>query len=117
MKILNILSIATANVNQATVIHGEVSWITPYKLYLLSGILLDDENEARKLKAKAHDYCLHEGNLYKKGKGGPDIKCLTEEECQKILKELHEGVCGLHSRGRSLANRAMTQGYFWPYMT
>nr|CAN61771.1 hypothetical protein VITISV_041899 [Vitis vinifera] len=29
---------------------------------------------------------------------------------------LHEGVCGNHSRGRSLAHRAHSQGYYWPTM-
>ncbi|GFY88776.1 hypothetical protein Acr_06g0007160 [Actinidia rufa] len=30
--------------------------------------------------------------------------------------EIHEGMCGLHSGGRSLAHRALSPGYWWPYM-
>ncbi|RVX18478.1 Retrovirus-related Pol polyprotein from transposon 17.6 [Vitis vinifera] len=33
-----------------------------------------------------------------------------------VLAELHEGVCGNHSGGRSLAHRAHSQGYYWPTM-
>ena len=33
-----------------------------------------------------------------------------------ILKELHKGICGSHMGGRSLAHRAITQGYWWPNM-
>ena len=40
--------------------------------------------------------------------------CLTPEQGQYVLAELHEGVCGNHSGGRTLAHRAHTQGYYWP---
>ena len=33
-----------------------------------------------------------------------------------FLYELHEGICGSHIGGRSLAYRAISQGYWWPYM-
>ena len=33
-----------------------------------------------------------------------------------MLAELHEGVCGNHLGGRTLAHRAHTQGYYWPTM-
>ena len=33
-----------------------------------------------------------------------------------MLVELHEGICGNHSGGRTLAHRAHTQGYYWPTM-
>ncbi|KAJ9556978.1 LOW QUALITY PROTEIN: hypothetical protein OSB04_011592 [Centaurea solstitialis] len=32
----------------------------------------------------------------------------------KILQELHNGECGNHAGGRSLANRISRQGYYWP---
>uniref|UniRef100_A0A2N9G674 Uncharacterized protein n=1 Tax=Fagus sylvatica TaxID=28930 RepID=A0A2N9G674_FAGSY len=35
---------------------------------------------------------------------------------QKESREIHEGICGSHTGGRSLAHRALTQGYWWPYM-
>lgn len=88
----------------------------PSKLYLIESVLPNGKIEASKLKAKAYDYCIYEGKLYRKGKWGLDLKCLIEIEYKKVLKELHEGACRLHSEGRSLAHRAMTQGYFWPYM-
>ena len=33
-----------------------------------------------------------------------------------MLVELHEGICGNHPGGRTLAHRAHTQGYYWPTM-
>ena len=35
---------------------------------------------------------------------------------KSLLEELHEGICGSHTGGRSLAHRAITQGYWWPNM-
>ena len=33
-----------------------------------------------------------------------------------MLAKLHEGICGYHPGGRTLAHRAHTQGYYWPTM-
>ena len=33
-----------------------------------------------------------------------------------LFKELHEGICGSHIGGRSIAYKAITQGYWWPNM-
>lgn len=35
---------------------------------------------------------------------------------QDVLFELHEGSCGSHVGDRSLAHRARSQNYWWPYM-
>ncbi|RVX00391.1 hypothetical protein CK203_024529 [Vitis vinifera] len=47
---------------------------------------------------------------------GPYLRCLGHSEAQYVLAELHEGICGNHSGGRSLAHRAHSQGYYWPTM-
>ena len=57
-----------------------------------------------------------DGQLYKRSLGGPYLMCLTSEQGRYVLAELHEGICGNHLRGRTLAHRAHTQGYYWPTM-
>ncbi|RVW26184.1 hypothetical protein CK203_107515 [Vitis vinifera] len=47
---------------------------------------------------------------------GPYLRCLGHSEAQYVLAELHEGICGNHTGGRSLAHRAHSQGYYWPTM-
>ena len=47
---------------------------------------------------------------------GPYLSCLHPEKVSELLAELHVGVCGNHVKGRSLAHRAMTQGFWWPHM-
>ncbi|XP_028087698.1 uncharacterized protein LOC114288396 [Camellia sinensis] len=36
-----------------------------------------------------------------------------EKKVEAFLYEIHEGICGSHTRGRSLAYRAISQGYWW----
>ena len=38
------------------------------------------------------------------------------EVVKVLLEELHEGICESYMGGRSLARRALTQGYWWPNM-
>uniref|UniRef100_A0A2N9I314 Reverse transcriptase domain-containing protein n=1 Tax=Fagus sylvatica TaxID=28930 RepID=A0A2N9I314_FAGSY len=38
------------------------------------------------------------------------------EIIEDLLYEMHEGICGSHTGGRSLAHRAFAQGCWWPYM-
>uniref|UniRef100_A0A803MIB6 Integrase catalytic domain-containing protein n=1 Tax=Chenopodium quinoa TaxID=63459 RepID=A0A803MIB6_CHEQI len=33
---------------------------------------------------------------------------------ERILKDFHDGECGAHLGGRTLANRIITYGYYWP---
>jgi len=44
------------------------------------------------------------------------LKCIAGEECNYILREVHEGICGNHSGGSSLALKILRQGYYWPTM-
>ena len=57
-----------------------------------------------------------DGQLYKWSLGGLYLKCLTPEQGQYVLAELHEGIFENHPGWRTLAHRAHTQGYYWPTM-
>ena len=46
----------------------------------------------------------------------PYLKCVDEEEAKYILKEIHQGICGDHAGLKSLVNKAIRTGYFWPTM-
>jgi len=52
-------------------------------------------------------------DLYKRGYGQPLLKCVTIEQTQYIIKELHEGICGYHFGARTMATRVLRAGYFW----
>ena len=42
--------------------------------------------------------------------------CLYPRKVNELFAELHDGVCGSHVGGCSLAHRAMTRGFWWPQM-
>ena len=44
----------------------------------------------------------------------PYLRCVDEEEAKYILEEIHEGICGDHAGPRSLVNKVIQTGYFWP---
>ncbi|KAK0595504.1 hypothetical protein LWI29_007317 [Acer saccharum] len=92
------------------------SWIEPIFNYLQAYILPDDRVEARKIKAKSAKFSILYGKLYKKSFTGPYLRCVTPREAYDVLKSLHYEECGNHSGARSLSNRAITAGYYWPTM-
>ncbi|XP_059650748.1 uncharacterized protein LOC132296579 [Cornus florida] len=91
-----------------------MGWAEPIIKYFKEGELPKDINEARKVKIRAARYTLIKGVLYKKVFSLPYLRCVSAEEARYILKEIHEGDCGNHAGGRSLAHKAIRQGYYWP---
>ena len=92
------------------------SWMDPIRLYIATRELPNNRSRAHKVQVQSARFSLVDGLLYKRSLGGPYLKCLTPEQGQYVLAELHEGICKNHSGGRTLAHRAHTQGYYWPVM-
>ena len=81
-------------------------------LFLEKDILPEKKSEAKKVRRKSPRFWLSEDRkLYKRSFSGPCLLCVHLEASESLLEELHEGVCGSHTGGRSLSNRAITQGY------
>ena len=70
----------------------------------------------RSLKLRKYEEKLLGIKLYKRSFSGPYLLCVHPEASESLLEELHEGVCGSHTGGRSLSHRTLTQGYWWPGM-
>ena len=86
-------------------------------LFLERDILPEEKSEAEKVRRKAPRFWMFEDKkLYKRSFSGPYLLCVHPDASKSLLEELHEGVCGSHTRGRSLSRRAITQGYWWPGM-
>ena len=85
--------------------------------FLKEDTLPEEMIEADKVRRKATRYWLSENQkLYKRSFSGPYLLCVHPELTESLLEELHEGICGSHTGGRSLAHRAINQGYWWPNM-
>ncbi|GFY95165.1 hypothetical protein Acr_10g0005500 [Actinidia rufa] len=77
--------------------------------------LPDDRKETHKIKIKAARFWISpSGDLYKRSYQGPYLLCVHLSLVEDVLYEIHEGMCGLHSGGRSLAHRALSQGDLTP---
>ena len=93
------------------------SWMDSIIRFLREDILPEERMEANKIRRKATSYWLSEDHkLYKRSFSGPYLLCVHPELTESLLEELHEGICENHTGGRSLAHRAITQGYWWPNM-
>uniref|UniRef100_A0A2N9H5N8 Uncharacterized protein n=1 Tax=Fagus sylvatica TaxID=28930 RepID=A0A2N9H5N8_FAGSY len=90
------------------------TWMLPIIRYLKEGTLPADRAEAHKLPIRASRFQLLGGILYKMGFSRPHLRCLSPEEANYVIREVHEGVCGNHSGARSLAHKLTRAGYYWP---
>ncbi|KAA3473594.1 RNA-directed DNA polymerase (Reverse transcriptase), Ribonuclease H [Gossypium australe] len=74
------------------------------------------ENEKWTLRRLASDYVLDGDILYKKRKDQILLRCVDAVEAKQILEEVHEGVCGTHANGFTMARQIMRFGYYWSTM-
>jgi ribonuclease HI len=92
-------------------------WADELVGYLQKGDLSKDKKAAVKLKVKAAQFTLINNTLYKRGFMLPLLKCVSQEEGDYILQEIHEGVYGNHSGSRVLAHKAVRAGFYWLNMS
>ncbi|GAA0161093.1 hypothetical protein LIER_39163 [Lithospermum erythrorhizon] len=78
-------------------------WRTHIARYLVKGQLPEDVTEAQKIKYRSFRFHTYSGDLYKKSWDGSLLSCVSKEDILKILDEVHQGWCGSHIEGRSLA--------------
>ncbi|XP_020239496.1 uncharacterized protein LOC109818442 [Cajanus cajan] len=93
---------------------GTPNWMTGIVENLTTGSLPTNPLEAKKMKTVAGRYTLIAGELYKRGMSTPLLKCLAPEQAQYVVREIHEGICGTHLGGRTLATKVIRAGYYWP---
>nr|KYP50706.1 Retrotransposable element Tf2 [Cajanus cajan] len=79
----------TVNVNDSE----ELGWMTDIWNYLKDGALPTDKDEARKVRMRSAKFTIID---------------------DYVVKEIHHGVCGMHSGARSMAARVLRAGYYWP---
>ncbi|KAI3787112.1 hypothetical protein L1987_41331 [Smallanthus sonchifolius] len=90
--------------------------MTPILNYLSTGILPEEKTQARKLQHKALHYQLQEDVLYRRSYLGPLLRCMDAEDSNYLIREIHEGICGMHAGPRMIVAKIMNAGYYWPGM-
>ncbi|XP_015936371.1 uncharacterized protein LOC107462306 [Arachis duranensis] len=92
------------------------SWLDPITNFLELGKLPDDKKAAKTLRREAARYAIIQGQLFRKGLSQPLLKCLHPNQTDYVLREVHEGCCGHHIGGKTLARKLIRAGYYWPSM-
>ena len=95
-------------------VQSEGNWMTSIISYLKDGSLLEGKDEARKLRVRLARYVLLNEVLYKRGFSQPYLRCLSLDEANYVLREVHKGACENHSGAKSLIHKVVHAGYYWP---
>ncbi|XP_071729264.1 uncharacterized protein [Rutidosis leptorrhynchoides] len=94
----------------------EVTWMTPLQVYLETGKLPEDKNEARKIRIKAPSYKMMNGALYRRSFLTPWLRCVGPKQATVIIQEMHEGICGLHAGPRLPKQELISVTSAWPFV-
>ncbi|KAI5022374.1 hypothetical protein ZWY2020_059104 [Hordeum vulgare] len=88
-------------------------WTVPIIAYILRQELPEDEVQARQIVRRSKLFTVIDGQLYKESVSGVLQRCISPEEGQLILEEIHSGTCGHHASSREIVAKAFRAGFFW----
>ncbi|XP_074556255.1 uncharacterized protein LOC141812107 [Curcuma longa] len=88
-------------------------WRTPILTFLPTGETPSDPDQVLLLKRRASRFTMIRDQLYWQTFSRPLLKCLGPEDVGYVMREAHQGCCGNHLGGRSLARKVLIAGYFW----
>ncbi|PKI70850.1 hypothetical protein CRG98_008741 [Punica granatum] len=94
------------------------SWYADIKHLLQTGQFpaFTDRHDRRTLRRIAANFFLSGETFYRRSFDTTLLRCVNENEVQRLMEELHEGNCGPHMNGLMLAKKLMRLGYFWSTM-
>ena len=115
-KKIEIRYIPSVDIPKVQQVDGENNWMIAIISYLRDGLLPEDKEEAQKLRIRATRFVLMDEVLYKRGFSQLCLWCLTPNESNNVLRDIHEGACENHSRARALIHKIIQEGYYWLLM-
>ena len=78
--------------------------------------MVPNKGEHYSIRMMATQYILCGGQLYRRSYDGIHLHCLKKEEAERVMEEVHQGICGPHMKGRMLAKKILRIGYYWNTM-
>lgn len=73
-------------------------------------------NKSKTFICQTACYTILGDTLFWKQFDGTLLRCLSLDEVQTTLEEVHQGIFGAHSSGLTLAKKLLRIGYYWPTM-
>lgn len=102
--------------NEVYPVEVEPSWMDDIIAYKTHWVLPSDPVQARRVQVRATHFVMIDGELYQKSFDSPLQKCVGPSDAKFILDEIHNRICGHHMGARTLAHKALRQGFWWPTM-
>jgi ribonuclease HI len=90
----------------------EETWMQPYLAYMVNKTLPEDTVQAKRIIRRSKVFIVLQGKLYKRSIIGILQRCITPQEGQEILRDIHAGVCGHHASSRSIAAKAFRARFY-----
>ncbi|XP_057952939.1 uncharacterized protein LOC131147187 [Malania oleifera] len=92
-------------------------WFYDIKTYIQNEYLEGAaSNDRRTIRRLAIGFFLDGEILYKRNYDMALVRCVEAQEARQVMHEVHEGVCGTHVGGHSLARKILRSGYYWMTM-
>jgi hypothetical protein len=91
-----------------------IDWMSPIKAYMDNQLISYDNAEIERIACKFRMYHLIDGVLYMQGANGMMMRCISKEEGSQLLRNIHSGICGVHSSWRSIVGKIFRHGFYWP---
>ena len=93
-------------------LHVIPDWTVPFLAYMTRGELPADETLAQQITRRSKSMTISDRELYHRSISGAFQRCVSPEEGQEILREIHEGDCGHHAGSKSLVAKAFHHGFY-----
>ena len=87
-------------------------WREVYIDCLIRQKLPTDETETRCTARRTKSFAVVDGELYKRSARGILQRCISVEQGQALLRDIHAGVCGHHAASKTLVGNAFRQGFY-----
>nr|GFA63247.1 reverse transcriptase domain-containing protein [Tanacetum cinerariifolium] len=108
---------STSEVEILAVVEEEgETWMTPFFKYLVEGTLPADVKQARAIRRKSWRFVVINETIYKKYFFKPWLRCVGPFQANYVIREIYEGSCSMHAGARSVVDKALRTGYYWPTM-
>ncbi|XP_065619745.1 uncharacterized protein LOC136063369 [Quercus suber] len=116
------------DISEVQQVEDRENWMAPIVSYLQDGRLLEEKDEARKLRVEDRENWMAPIVSYLQDRELPEEKnearklrvrtarCLALDEANYIIREIHEGACGNHSGAKLFVHKIVRAGYYWPNM-
>lgn len=89
------------------------TWMDPI-LDILAGTPEEVQKYTKEQRREASHYTLIDWELFRQGFTPPLHRCVTLDEYEGVMSEVHEGICVSHIRGRLPTNKVLRAGFYRP---